>query len=141
MPKHHITSHEGETPDAKSYRVGFWNLRVLIVPEGDDCYFAQCKEIDYAAEGSTIEEAKKNFEKGFVATIYHHLKFFGSLKNMIRPVSDELWQELLGEATSGDRQFTLTHTSLHTIIPQKAQALVPYGYKGIEYVEPAALVQ
>src|ERR1700679_830697 len=52
--------------------VGLGNIRVIIVPDGSS-FFAQGLEIDFASQGSTIEETKKNFEHSLCATIEQHI--------------------------------------------------------------------
>src|SRR6266446_5881477 len=67
--------------DGEHQAVAFFNLRVLVVPDGK-FWFAQGFELDYAAQGATVEEAKKHFMLRLSATIHHHLEIFG--KNSIR---------------------------------------------------------
>jgi hypothetical protein len=118
--------------------VGMWNLHVLIVPDGKNHYFAQCQEIDYAAQGTSLEEAQGNFEKGFVATLHHHLKMFGSIDKMLEPVSTAEWFELLKGAEG--LHFDYEHTSLHHVLPNIANVF-PRPYNGrIEYARAMGAV-
>jgi hypothetical protein len=118
-----------EHKEGNHHAVGFWNLHVLIVPDGSR-FFAQCQEIDYAAQGDSLEEAQTNFEAGFVATVHHHLEMFGSIGKMLEPIPTAEWFGLL-KSTEG-MQFSVEHKSLHQIF-KKAQGAFPPAYKGIEY--------
>jgi len=109
--------------DGEHVTVSFWNLRVLIVPDGNH-FFAQCYEIDYAAQGDSVEDAKRNFEKGLEATVHHHLNMFGSIQKMMEPVSPEFWNDLLLGAKG--MNFTYGTRALHQILPKKAELLAPY---------------
>jgi hypothetical protein len=59
------------------------NARVLIVDMGG-YWFAQCLDIDYCAQGDSLEDVKSNFEKGFLATIKLNLDTYGSLDNFMK---------------------------------------------------------
>src|ERR1035438_3401100 len=63
--------------------VGIGNLRVFIIPDGK-FWFAQGLEIDYAAQGNSIDEAKKYFESGLEETIDLHLRMHGDLSRFLR---------------------------------------------------------
>ncbi len=106
---------------------------MLIVPDGK-AFFAQCHEIDYAAQGETLEEVKSNFEKGFSATVFHHLRMFGSLDEMMHPVGGDMWQDLIG-STEG-MKFTVSHTALHRVLNKRVEVLSPY--QNIEYAQAMA---
>lgn len=109
--------------------VGFGNIRVIIVPDGA-AYFAQGLEIDYAAQGSTIDEVKKNFEVGLEATIQQHLKIYGNIKGILQPAPSAVWQELVPEKTALHSRYW--HISEHTI----EDSILPY--EGINYLVAAA---
>jgi hypothetical protein len=74
--------------------VGIGNLHVMIVPDGD-CWFAQGIQIDYAAQGSTLEDAKVQFEDGLKATIHEHLRIYGNIEKMLRVAPNAVWQEFV----------------------------------------------
>ena len=52
--------------------VGIGDLRVILSKE-DGSWFAQALEIDYFAEGVSLEDVKKRFEDGLVLTIDENL--------------------------------------------------------------------
>ena len=67
-------------------------LRVMLSPDSGG-WFAQGLEIDYAACGATIEEAKKNFEHGFCSTIHEHLRLHGTLDHFVKLAGEDAWAE------------------------------------------------
>jgi len=109
--------------------VGFGNIRVIIVPDGS-VFFAQGLEIDYAAQGSTVAQVKKNFEVGLEATIQQHLKIYGNIKGLLQPAPAVVWQELVPEKTALHNSYW--HISEHTI----EDSVLPY--EGINYLVAAA---
>lgn len=115
--------------DGVHHLVGFGNIRVIIIPDGA-AYFAQGLEIDYAAQGSTVEEVKKNFEVGLEATIQQHLKIYGNIKGILQPAPPDVWQELVPEKTAVHNRYW--HMSEHTI----EDSALPYD--GINYLVAAA---
>lgn len=68
-------------------------LRVVIVRDGES-WFAQCLDIDYAAGGSTLEEAQNNFEEGLAATVMLHIHKFGNLNKLMKDPSPEAIEHL-----------------------------------------------
>jgi|HubBroStandDraft_1064217.scaffolds.fasta_scaffold144756_1 hypothetical protein len=120
----HVTS-----PDEQQQAVGIGNLRVLILPDGK-FWFAQGLEIDYGAQGSTMEEAKEHFEEGISGTIQLHLQRYGNIEKLLRVSRPEVWKEAI--ANSGNVE-EFTQVSFHTITPENA-ALIPYG--NVEYYIP-----
>jgi hypothetical protein len=99
--------------DGKQHAIAVMNLHVLIVPDGK-YWFAQGLEIDYAVQGDSVEDVKKQFETGFRATIYQHLKIFGHIGNMLRVAPNDVWQEYL---TTPKAQKVFSHASMHKVVP------------------------
>jgi hypothetical protein len=115
--------------------VGIWKLHVLIVPDGR-FWFAQGLEIDYGAQGNTVEDAKDKFSKGIVASIHHHLQMFGEIDGLLRVVPNDVWKDLW----KAKKRAKLTYdcASIHQILPQEKADLLPF--EGIEFaVESPAL--
>src|SRR5947208_951861 len=83
--------------------VGIGNLRVVIVKD-EKHFFAQGLEIDYAEQGNSVEDVKKNFEDGLRATIDQHLKINGTIKKLLRVAPPEVWEDILQDP-SADRKF------------------------------------
>lgn len=114
--------------DGVHHVVGLGNIRVAIVPDGA-AFFAQGLEIDYAAQGSTVEEVKQNFEVGLEATIQQHLKIYGNIRQLLHPAPAEVWQELIPEKTAIHNRYF--HVSEHSIENEV------FPYEGIKYLVAA----
>jgi hypothetical protein len=114
-----------DLPGGQHQAVGIGNLRVFIVPDGK-FWFAQGLEIDYAAQGDSVDEAKKNFEEGLEATIDLHLRMYGSIDKILRLAPSEVLQEAARNAESIKLYWQV---SVHEIV--KAEEPLPFG--GIDY--------
>ena len=79
--------------DNGDHVVGIGNLRVFIVQEGD-YWCAQGLEIDYVAQGESIEEAKEAFESGLTATIHANIKRHGTIEHVLKVAPSEIWAEI-----------------------------------------------
>lgn len=73
-----VTASAGDT-----HVVGIGNLRVAIESDGKS-WTAQGLEIDYIAQGSDLEDAKKQFEDGLACTIHQHLRIYGNIDSYCR---------------------------------------------------------
>lgn len=80
--------------DGKHHVVAVKALQVLLSNDGDG-WFAQGLQIDYAACGSTIDEAKKNFEEGLAQTIVEHVRMYGEIDRLLKVAPQEAWEEYL----------------------------------------------
>ena len=60
---HNATAFRASTEDRSTQIVGIGNLRVMIM-KTSTYWYAQGLEIDYAAQGETIEEVKECFQMG-----------------------------------------------------------------------------
>jgi len=112
-------------PTAKQYKVVVWNLHVVVTND-DGGWFAQGLELDYAAEGTSLETVKKHFEDGLAATVQAHLTIHGNLEQFFRPAPPEVWQELSNAAAT--KKMILRHISTHDV-----QAQLPPPFEAIEY--------
>jgi len=115
-----------KTKEGSAHIVGFGNLRVVITND-DGSWFAQALEIDYAAQGKSMEDVKKRFEHGLAVTIDEHLKIYGSIKMLLQPAPPEVWVELLEHAKLAKR-FSQISIHVHQALP----------FEGIDYFEPEA---
>lgn len=69
------------------------NLTVILTEEVG-CWVAQSLEVYYVAYGRTLEDAKSNFEKGFIRTIEENQKRFGNIDKFINTKApDDTWRE------------------------------------------------
>lgn len=85
--------------------VGIGNLRVVIVPDGK-FWFAQGLEIDYAVQGASEEDVKKNFEDGLEATVEAHLQVHGTIEGLLKVAPPEIWKEFLGDPTGKKKLYS-----------------------------------
>ena len=113
--------------DGLHHIVGIGNLRVVLVPDGD-VWFAQGLEIDYAAQGNTEADARKQFENGLTSTIQEHLRIYGTIQKLLKVAPQSVWNELLYD--SGAQRKLYTQVTGHEI------AALPFG--GIQYIAMAA---
>ena len=106
---------------------GLWNLHVRITCEGE-YWFAQGYEIDYAAEGNSIDDVKLRFQCGLSATIQEYLKIFGTATKLLVPASAEVWQAL--EDVPGS-SHTYNQVGAYKFDDPSIQESLPYS--AIEY--------
>jgi len=74
------------------------SLRVILSNDGE-MWGAQGIDIDYAACGSSIEDAQSRFERGFARTIKLHLKKFGNIDKLLKMAPTSEWQHLIDAKT------------------------------------------
>ncbi len=106
---------------------GLWNLHVRITQE-DDCWFAQGYEIDYAADGSSLEDVRLRFQCGLGATIHEHLKIFGTAEKVLAPAPAKVWQGLKEAPGSS---HTYSHIGVYKFEDPSIRASLPFS--AIEY--------
>jgi hypothetical protein len=85
--------------------------------------------MDYASQGSSIEEAKQHFEDGLSATIQQHLRVYGSIKRLLAFTPSEVLVDALVDKASKVELYS--QVSLHHIGPAIQQAL---PFDGISYL-------
>ncbi len=117
--------------DGKHHVVGVWNLHVLIVADGN-FWFAQGLEIDCAVQGSSVADAKRQFEIGFRSTIHQHLKIFGHIGHMLRVAPNEVWLEYFNTPKACK---IFSHASMHQVVPELATQPAVLQFEQIEYAE------
>ncbi len=96
---HHVDLEDG------NHVVGLGAIKVLIVPDGE-YWFAQGLEIDYSAQGDSVQAAQANFEIGLEATIEDHLRVNGDIKRLLAPAPADVWKEMLGEASGSQYRYS-----------------------------------
>lgn len=105
------------------HAVGIGNLRVMLIHE-DGAWYAQGLEIDYCAQGESIEDVKSRFEQGLSVTLSEHLRVHGTIEGILVPAPREIWREFwTSEATAE----SLSHFSFHRPLAEKLA--------GIQYLE------
>jgi hypothetical protein len=122
----------GETNDGTNV-VGIGNLRVVIL-EDDGTWFAQGLEIDYAAQGDSLEGVKKNFEEGLCATIHLHLKTYSTIERLLKSAPSSVWKEMLYSELSGLQRYS--QVSFHRNV---TECMPKLPFEGIEYIQREAV--
>lgn len=103
-------------------------LRVLILPVSEGGFYAQALEVDYAASGSTIEEAQRNFERGLELTVRANLDRHGNIERLFARKTPLVYWEQYASALN---QYELIHVCLHDSngaldrLPFKAMEILP----------------
>ena len=99
--------------EGNKHVIAFDSLRVIIVQDSKDTWFAQAIDIDYAASGLSLEDVKHNFAKGLALTLAANLKRFGNIDRvMSNPKSIDI--EVLKDYTNEDgllNSITMEHVS------------------------------
>lgn len=113
--------------DGVHHIVGFGNIRVLLMPDGKG-WFAQGLEIDYAAQGDSLAQAKREFEDGLEATVHAHLQKSGHIKGILKLAPSEIWDLASDPAIKLRRYSQVTE---HHVIREKSK------YEGIAYLVAA----
>lgn len=124
----HVITEHGE------HIVGIGDLRVVLTQEGN-YWYAQGLEIDYVAQGTSIEGAKENFENGLASTLHENLRIHGTIEPLLVPAPIEVWKERFNPGSSAKRY---THISVHQIRNlEQLESVLPnrLPFQGIQYLE------
>ena len=100
-----------EYPDVIAI-VGSFHMKVLVTNEGDH-WIAQGLDMDYIAQGNTLEEVKKEFEDGMAATIHEYLKV-GSVEKFFTP-PEGMWEQAFADPSKIKMIKELSQVSIHRI--------------------------
>ncbi|MGA3026969.1 MAG: hypothetical protein ABSF98_19605 [Bryobacteraceae bacterium] len=97
MAKKHNTEEEtgalhAVAESGELHAVAIWNLHVLLIPSGSN-WVAQGVEIDYVAQGDSIEGAKHNFEHGLESSIDLNIRMYGNIEGLLTFGPDEVLRE------------------------------------------------
>lgn len=130
--------------DGNDHLIGIKALRVLLSKDGN-CWFAQGLDIDYAAAGATLDEAKSNFEQGLALTVSQHLKLHGSIDKFLVVAPQEAWDEFY-KTDSECTHLRLTTFQLHQMKQLvekknvKAKAIQhSFPFNKLAFIEPQLL--
>lgn len=77
-----------------SHVVDIKDISVAIYRKGTH-WIAQGVEIDYIAQGDSLEEVKQSFENGLEATINQHLKINGDIDRLLKFAPDSVLLRVL----------------------------------------------
>lgn len=119
------TAIQASSDDGTKHVVKIGNLRVMISRAGN-FWYAQGVDIDYAAQGKTVNEVKERFGAGLEATIREHLTIYGTIKNLLVVAPRYVWDQFYSSTSDGVRQ-RYTQVSVHDMLP----------FEEIEYLEMA----
>jgi hypothetical protein len=122
------TAFHAQSKDGSEHFVGIGNLRVMLLND-EGSWFAQGLEIDYCAQGDSVEDVQIRFHDGLLAMVDCHLKVFGSIDGVLKVAPPETWSEFYGVSPLTKRYFQL---SFHI---DEAERL---PFSGIEYYEKTA---
>ncbi len=85
--------------------VGLENIRVVIVPD-EGSWFAQGLDIDYAAQGQTVEQAQANFGQGLSATIDQHIQAYGHIRELLKTAPPELVSRVVLDSSAQFNRYS-----------------------------------
>jgi hypothetical protein len=120
------------SPDGKVHVVVINALKVFIMKDGDS-WFAQGLDIDYASQGASVDDAKKNFEDGLAGTIHQHLKAYNNLSKLLKPAPPEVWQETLYAPFASQNNLANKYYQI-SVHPMAANEAMKFAqFQNIEY--------
>lgn len=96
MPNFERLSPVKHTKEGDVHSISAKEIRVLVMKDAD-ALFAQGLDIDYAAEGESMDEVIENFVGGLVRTLHEHLVVHGNLRKLPAPAPPEYWQAYLSD--------------------------------------------
>ena len=124
-----------------THAVAIGNLRVMIVRDDDKSWFARGLEIDFAEQGTSLEDVQDRFEKSLTETIQEHLNVRGNIRELLRFAPSEVLQEYYDAAAGA--HFQLRCVAATRLLPDRprriagkdAKPQVPFFDK-IQYLSP-----
>lgn len=143
MPKKKTLSKKPSTAvhlkskDGIHHFVGFGNLRVAIVPDGD-LWFAQALEVDYCAQGTSPKHARKEFSEGLSATIKEHLRVHGSISRLLKLAPQQVWDDVSYSCNTIPNEYS-TFCTYHVEreeVPSDLQKFLPFN--SIVFMHPGS---
>jgi hypothetical protein len=114
--------------------VAVGDLRVVLFADSDQ-WIAQGLEIDYAAQGDSVDAAKAAFESGLAATLQENLRVFGKIAMVLRPAPSEVWQSVLLPGAVLTRHSQISLESPADATTAVSSSSLPFN--GISYIQLA----
>ena len=105
------TAIHAQSEDGAEHLVGIGNLRVMLFNE-ENSWFAQGLEIDYFAQGETLEDVQDRFQDGLQATVDLHLRMHGHISGVLQAAPQEVWTEFYSA-----KPRTVRHTQVSFHLP------------------------
>jgi hypothetical protein len=109
-PLHGTMAVHVNTPSGDAV-VGVFDLRVLLTND-EEAWFAQGLEIDYAAQGASIEDVQNRFQEGLAYTLREHLKVYGNIEGVLVPAPPEAWRGFFESASTQPTLKLMTHSQV-----------------------------
>ena len=105
-------------------------LHVLIVPDNAQ-WFARSIEIDYSASGSSVDDVKERFERGFALTVKAHLRKFGNLSKLLNwaPI------DVINEYDQSKHKARITTVMFCEFMDE----VLPVPFKNVQFFSPPEL--
>ena len=126
--KHPATAEHYKDGPRDVVKIG--NLRVLVIRDGS-WWLAQGLEIDYAAQGTSLDDVKEKFLHGLAGTAHAYLDKFGSIERFLRPASADALRELA--IASERKMLKLSSTTEHEMPLAEPMRQLPFS--GISFFE------
>lgn len=83
-------------------------IRVMLLND-DGFWFARALELDYWAQGDTLDEVKRNFTDGLVDTVGEHLRMFGDFQRLLKCAPDDDWKAFRANPHNFDYSLVSVH--------------------------------
>ncbi len=90
------------------HAVVFHGIRVMLLND-DGFWFARALELDYWAQGDTLDEVKRNFTAGLVDTVSEHLRVFGDFQRLLKFAPNEDLKTFRTNAHNFDYSLVSVH--------------------------------
>lgn len=100
----HLSENTGDGGSA--HAVGLGDLRVMIICDDEQEWYAQGLEVDYIAQGTSLDDVQRSFEIGLEKTIDAHLQLHGHILNLLKAAPSKVWDEFYQHATSDSYRYT-----------------------------------
>ena len=104
-----------------THAVAIGDLRVMIVRD-DDAWFARGLEIDFAEQGTSLEDVQERFETSLTETIREHLNIRGNIRELLRFAPNEVQREYY-DAAAGEK-FQLRCVAATRLLPDRQKNVV-----------------
>ena len=128
--------------DGKNATAEIKSLHVMLLPD-DGHWFAQGLEIDYAACGETIEQARENFAHGLAFTVCEHLMMHGNLDKVLNVAPKEAWLEYYNTPSDSIKKHALSFVTSVKVFEDAgakdpAVAAKAFPFSGMQFLKGTA---
>lgn len=98
----------------------------VVISHDDDFWYAQGRQIDYIAQGHSLDEVQERFMYGLSKTVNAHIKKFGSVDNLLNSAPEEAFSKTAIEPTD----FTLNFVRVY---PKEYESLGMLPFHGLRF--------